>query len=198
MLGYTMLFLFGATVVVHYFAHELVYLFWFSNHTTLIIGLALLFRSRFWLTAEVALGIIPEILWIADFLSSRFFAYNLFGFTSYLFEPSYSLMQYILALQHLLVLPLAAIALWVMRPLPGSYFGAFLHGTFLWASGYLLRPQLNINCSYRACISLFEHKAYILFWPFLALGIVWLTYRMLLIANLVNNGTCRDVKNRSS
>lgn len=182
LLGYSMLLLFGVTLFVHYLSHELVYLFWFSNHTTLIIGLALLFRNRFWLTAEVALGIIPELLWISDFLSFRFFAHPLFGFTSYIFEPSYPLMQYLLALQHLFVLPLTVIALWIMRPLRGSYFGAFLHSAFLWTSGYLLGSQFNVNCSYHACLFLFEHHAYVLFWPFLALGMIWLTYRMLLIS----------------
>ncbi len=180
MLGYFMLLLFGMTVFVHHLSHDLVYLFWFSNHTTLVIGLALLFRSRFWLTAEVALGLLPELLWIVDFVSARFFSYPIFGFTSYLFDPSYPLLQYLLALQHLFVLPLAIIALWFMHPQRGSYGGAFLHGVLLWFSGYLLRPQLNINCSYHACISFFEHKAYLLFWPFLALGIIWLVYRILL------------------
>jgi len=182
LLGYSMLLLFVITVFVHYRSHELVYLFWFSNHTTFILGLALLFRSRFWLTAEVALGIIPELLWIADFVSNLAFAFPLFGFTSYLFEPSYPFLQYILTLQHLFVLPLAALALWRMHPLQGSYFGAVLHGTVLWIVGYVLGPQLNINCSYRACIFLLEHNTYILFWPFLGLGITWIAYRMLILA----------------
>ncbi|MBI4440682.1 hypothetical protein HY639_00800 [Candidatus Woesearchaeota archaeon] len=173
--GYCMLLVFALTALVHYLSGNLLEMTWFSNHTTLLIGIAILSRSRFWLTAETALAVLPEYTWISDFVYHYATGEYLTGATTYLTQmsPAY----YALAMQHLLVLPVAVICLWHMGAQHNSYIGVFLHGVVLWVTGYML----NTNCTLTPCVSFLAHKVYFVFWPFLMLFLGWLSYRLLLI-----------------
>lgn len=169
LIGFLMLMLFVVQAGLLYLSNELRYLWWFSNHAPLIIGLALIFRSSVWLTAEVAIGIIPEAIWITDFVYHALTGSFLTGVTSYLAQLQS--VQYVVALQHLVVIPFALACLWILGSENGIMI-SFSHGVVLWLSGYILSPELNINCSHKACVSFLEHPAYVLFWPFAAMLII--------------------------
>ncbi|MFQ5621685.1 MAG: hypothetical protein ACE5FT_07665, partial [Candidatus Nanoarchaeia archaeon] len=71
------------------------YILWFCNHTAIVLGIAFLFRSPYWITAEVSVGLIPQLLWGIDYLSKLFFGTHwLGGFTSYMFSPEYHYLHY--------------------------------------------------------------------------------------------------------
>ncbi len=178
-IGFLLLLLFIAQAGLLILSHDYRYFVWFSNHAALIIGLAILYRSSLWITAEVAIGFVPEMVWITDFVYHIFTGKFLTGVTAYL--AVLSPLQYAIALQHLLVIPLALLCLWFMGADGNGMMVAFVHGVLLWLSGYVLIPEANINCSYKSCITLLDHPAYILFWPFIALLVIFMSYGLLLL-----------------
>ncbi len=183
LVGFLMLLLFVIQAGLLYLSNELRYLWWFSNHAPLIIGLALIFRSSVWLTAEVAIGIIPEMIWITDFVYNALTGSFLTGVTSYLaqLQP----VQYVVALQHLIVIPFALACLWILGSENGIMM-AFSHGVVLWLSGYILSQELNINCSHMPCVPFLEHPAYVLFWPFAAILIIVMSNWILIVLSKDN------------
>ena len=74
--------------------------FWWCDHAVLILGLAILFRNTFWLTAELNIALLPQILWSFDFFSKVFFNKFIFGVTAYMFEGPWAFK--ILSYQHLM------------------------------------------------------------------------------------------------
>ena len=178
LVGYLMISIFLFTAIIFYFTGHLKELLWFSNHAPLIIGLALLYRNKFWLTVEVILGFVPELVWIIDFIYSLIYSVPFFGVISYL--SLQSPMHYIISLQHLMVIPLAVICLWKMGIHKDAFSGAFAQIAVLWAASYLVGFSSNTNCVFKACLPILMYPAYFMFYPFLIVGITWVTYRLLL------------------
>ena len=86
--------LLGLTGIVANIINKTPYnLVWFCNHTSLILVIAFLFRSSFWITAEVSIGLIPQMLFSIDFLGKLIFNKFPFGFTDYMFSPHFKKSQ---------------------------------------------------------------------------------------------------------
>ncbi|MEM3126853.1 MAG: hypothetical protein QW331_02180 [Candidatus Woesearchaeota archaeon] len=94
---------------------SLVYFFWLSNHISFFIGLAILFKSSFWLTAELSIAFVGELGWIVDFLSKLIFGVYLFGSTEYMFSPTYPTTLYWASMNHLIILPFGLAALFLLK-----------------------------------------------------------------------------------
>ena len=60
---------------------------WLCNHAPLLIGLAILFRSYFWLIAEISLLAVGSLNWSLDFLSKLFFDKYLLGICKFGMQP---------------------------------------------------------------------------------------------------------------
>ena len=147
--------------------------FWWCDHAGIIVGLAILFRNSFWLTAELNIAIIPQILWSMDFLSKTFFDKFIFGFTAYMFEGHWALK--FLSYQHLFMFILAIVALFMMgKANKKAWIGSIIHGVIIFITGLLIPASYNINCAHRSCLG-FEAHPYPLVWWALFLAIVFVT-----------------------
>ncbi len=146
------------------------YIVWFSNHTFIVLGLALLFRSPFWAFAELCLGAIPELIWSLDFLSGS----KLLGITGYMFKNGAFDWLHLYSLQHLLFIPAALYAMYLLGgPIKKAWLGSIAQGIVMWGFSFPF-PELNINCVYYKC--LFDLPFYQLTWPLLIAVQVFLIY----------------------
>jgi hypothetical protein len=136
-------------------------IFWICGHTTLIMGLAIIFRNKFWLTAELNIILIPQIIWTIDYLGKLIFDKFLFGFTTYMFEGNWIFK--ILSYQHLFVFILTIYAVYLIKPSKKAWIGSIIHGIFLLSSGLIISEHYNINCAHRNCLN-FQIPHYLLIW----------------------------------
>ena len=140
------------------------YAVWFSNHSFIILGIALLFSSRFWVMAELCLGLIPELIWNIDYLAKLFTGEYIWGFTSYMFTDTGSFAwAHLYSLQHVLFIPAGLFALYLLKgSIRHSYLGSLLHGGIIWGLSFLMPG--NINCVYENCLPILI-PYYIAVWP---------------------------------
>ena len=61
------------------------YIFWFCNHASIIIGILILLKNKYWLTAELSLALVPQLVWSIDFFGFLLFKKTIFGITDYVF-----------------------------------------------------------------------------------------------------------------
>lgn len=157
------------------------YVVWFCNHAMLIVGLSLLFKNRFWLTAMLNWAIIPVTLWAVDFLSKVLFGVFPFKVTDYLFEGPFWL--HVISLQHLITVPLMLYAMWLLgRPHKWAWTGTALHGMLLlFISYFFIRPDFNVLCAHSSCVPSIvpDGPYYLLRWTLTSAGIFIITNFML-------------------
>ncbi len=155
------------------------YAVWFCNHAMIIVGLAILKRNRFWLTAMLNWALIPVGLWIIDFLVRLLFGVHLFRITEYMFQRPW--WQDLLSLQHLVTVPLMLWAMYLLgRPHARAWLGTAIHGAVLWVISYfLISPDYNINCVYETCARVLAIPNYVLWWPIIAVTIFFVTNKLL-------------------
>ncbi len=155
--------------------------FWLSNHVLLLLGIGVLMRNRFLVTAELCIALVPETLWTLDFLSKILFDKYLFGVTKYVFEQGLNFLT-LSALQHLLIVPLGIIALWFLGVSDKAWKYSFIHASLLWPAGFLAGQEYNLNCIFRYCIVYFENlENYMIAWPVIVLI-------MIILSNFVLRG----------
>ena len=134
----------------------LVDFFWLCNHAPLLIGLAILFRSFFWLTAEISLLAVGSLNWSLDFLSKLFFDKYFLGSTDYIFT-AISPESAISILLHLGVLPLAVLGFFlIQKPKEkkvNAWKGSLLHVLILVPFVLYFGEAHNLNCFLKPCIS---------------------------------------------
>lgn len=146
------------------------YAVWFCNHAMLIAGIAVLLRSRFWLTAMLNWALIPVSAWAIDFIARLFFGVFVFRITEYMFVDQW--WKHLLSLQHLFTVPLMLYALHLLgKPSPRAWLGTGAYGLALWITSYfLITPDYNINCAHEACVPWLALPGYAFVWPLIALA----------------------------
>lgn len=128
-------------------------IFWLCNHATLIIGLAILYRSSFILIGELSLSLAGSLTWTMDYLSRVFFNFHLFGSTEYIFDEIGTFFFYISSINHLIFIPLVLTALFLInKPAKNSWKFSLSHGIFLIAIAFLFEKDYNLNCIVQSCI----------------------------------------------
>jgi len=155
------------------------YIVWFSNHTFIVLGLALLLKSPFWAFAQLLLGAIPELTWSLDFLWRMFTGEHIWGFTSYMFKNGAFDWLHLYSLQHLLFVPAALYAMYLLGgPVKKAYLGSLGQGAAMWGVSMALPFDLNINCVNYQCM--FDLPFYQITWPFLIFIHIFLVYGLVL------------------
>lgn len=151
------------------------YAAWFSNHTFIILGLALLLKSPFWAFAQLCIGAIPELVWSADFLARAFTGSHIWGFTSYMFKNGTFDLLHLYSLQHILFVPAALYAIYLLKgPVKQAWLGSLAHLAILWGISYRFPFDFNINCVNYKCI--FDLPFYQISWPLLMIALVFAVY----------------------
>ena len=168
------------STTVFYAYDQLTSLLWFCNNTSFVLGLAFLLRSKFLITAETVLGFVPQVIWTVDYLGNLF-GVNIFNATTYMFDPSYPTMLYVLSLHHLLLLPAMLYGIRSIGFHKLGWIGALGHGALLWAvSFFLTNPELNLNCIHQSCVSILPTTMYSFIWPlFYSVAALLPTYLMM-------------------
>lgn len=151
------------------------YIVWFSNHTFIILGLALLLKSPFWAFAQLCLGAIPELIWSFDFVFRLLTGAQLWGITEYMFKNGAFDWLHLYSLQHIFFVPAALYAMYLLGgPVRNAWLGSIGQGIVMWGLSFAFSPDLNINCVYYKC--LFDLPLYRITWPALILLHVILVY----------------------
>ncbi len=152
---------------------------WFSNHTFIILGLALLFRSPFWAFAELCIGFLPELVWSTDFLARVFTGAHIWGFTSYMFKNGAFDWFHLYSFQHILFVPAALYAMYLLGgPVKQAWLGSLAHGAAMWGVSFGFPFDFNINCVYHKCI--FDLPFYQLSWPLIMIAHIFVVYGLVL------------------
>ncbi|MFH1365445.1 MAG: hypothetical protein ABIH28_02595 [archaeon] len=166
-IGFFLIFLFVLRLFSLFIGENIIHFFWLCNHAPLIIGLAILFRKSFLLTAEVSFLFVGFLSWVLDYLFKLFFNAHLFGTTAYLFPITNFFFFSITTTVHFLTFPLALIALFLIKkPEPKAWKGALIHAIILIPFSVYFGEKYNLNCFLKPCINLFPD---IIFYPLLFL-----------------------------
>lgn len=128
--------------------------FWLCNHVPLLIGIAILFRSSFWLMAEVSFLFVGMFLWIVNFLSYLLIDKIIFVSAEYIFVSAGTIFFYLSVTLHLLTLPLAIIAIFLLKkPEPLAWKGSLFHGIILIPIMIYFGESYNLNLFLRSDLS---------------------------------------------
>ncbi len=167
------------------------YLAWFSHQVPLGLGIALLARSRWLLTAETALGIIPESLWLVDFVGYLLSGQFIFGVTADLFSGAEPMPVAWWSYLHVLYVPCMLICLRLLGGAsPWGWVGSLAHGAFLFLIPTLLiTPDYNVNCVAASCVETFipttEYHS-LVWWSVLALMVLLVNAALIFLPRAVS------------
>ncbi len=157
-----------------------IHLLWFSNHWALLLAIAAFSRSTWLLSAELCIGLIPEIAYMIDFTIESLTGSSLWGSTSYMFSPDYSPILYAQGMFHFAILPLAILLFIKWGVHPHAWIAALAHALFILTISHAF-PQFNINCSQQACASwLSGIQPYYIMYPFVGLIAIMYTQQLLI------------------
>ncbi len=176
-LGWFFLVLGIISVFWHVVVQDWRYAVWFCNHAMIIVGIAVLNRNRFWLTAMLNWALVPVSLWVIDFVGKLVFGVYIFKITEYMFvEPWW---RHFLGFQHLFTIPLMLYALYLLgKPMKNAWVGTAFHGAVLWIISYfLITPDYNINCAHTSCVPMIipQTPLYAVLWPIIAIAMFFIT-----------------------
>ncbi|MFH1248738.1 MAG: hypothetical protein V1660_01145 [archaeon] len=158
---------------------------WFSSHVIILLGVGILLRSRFLLTAELCIALIPETLWSIDFLGKLFSNKYFIGITQYMFEGKFDFVA-LVNLEHLLIIPLGLVAVWYLGRDKNGWKGSLIHVLVLWVIGLIAGPIYNINCIFKSCTLLFGNlSSYMILWPIIVFSMICLSNVILELFSLM-------------
>lgn len=167
------------SIVVHFTIGQPIHLLWYCNHMHILAGILILLRKRYWLTAVLSLGLIPVFLWIVDYISHIVFRYNLLGIVDYLYQETNPLLITLIH-QHLFVLPLAVIALWLIGgAVKDAWKGSLLYAGILFVISFPFDLKWKLNCVRVSCISFLPNTL-----PFILLQYV-LIFAAIVVSNWI-------------
>lgn len=149
---------------------------WFCYSGLIIIGISILIRNSYLLTAQLNIFTIPLILWTIDFVYFLAVKHSLFGIVDYFFATS-TLIAKIISLQHLFTIPLSFYAMYLLKQKrKDAWKLSFLEIILIYIVSIILTSESsNINCVYRACVNFIPAKFYTITWFALAFLMVSLT-----------------------
>lgn len=135
------------------FFGEPIHIFWLCNHVILIMGVAILFRSSFWLIAEFSFLFLGQVVWVVGVLIYVFFGIMIPGSSTYLLYD-FSFLNLISLAVHFLTLPVGAFAIYLIgRREKFAWAGGLIHALVLVPFALYFGRDYNLNCIYESCVS---------------------------------------------
>ena len=167
------------------FRGEPSWLLWSCYIGLIIIGLGALLQKGYLIASQLNILTLPLILWQIDFIYYLFFDQYLFGISQYFFSPELLPLARFISLEHLFLLPLAFVVLWLVGlnwrhswqiSLGQLIISAFL--LYVFTDG-----SQNINCVFQSCLSFISTSPwYLMKWLIIAstmvIGTNWLINRL--------------------
>lgn len=131
-------------------------IFWLCYTGILLVMIGIWKNKSHLILSQIIILAIPDILWIIDFLGILITGNSLMNLSSYFFEPR-PLLAKLVSLQHLYVIPLTLIALYLIKidkQKLALKFAAVQLAVFLFLSRVFTSSEDNINCVYNTCFDL--------------------------------------------
>jgi len=158
-----------------------IHILWLCNHIIVLIGISILFRSSFWLTAEFIFLFFGQLVWVVVLLLFFIFGIVLPGNSAYLIYGTLEglgFLNWVALLVHFLTLPLAFIAILLLnKEEKFAWKGSVLHGLVLVPFILFFGSFYNLNCFYKPCLEVIPNvPLYPLF--------VFITYFLILVIPL--------------
>ncbi len=141
---------------------------WFCNLALIGIGYGIVAKDRGLLIGFVAIASYTQVFWIFDNLFVVLSGKPRFGLVDYLYQPSFPMDEFLLTHYHYFTLPIAIVAILLMKEVKGSAVKkALIFNPFIFGVSYFVFPaDQNVNCIHRSCFPGYES----LQGPFYALG----------------------------
>jgi hypothetical protein len=127
---------------------------WFCSVALFVLGFGILLRSAMLLNTFLSIALLVQPLWMLDYIWISFFGVPLNGFSSFVFQPSFGVLEFVNNFRHMFMIPLGFYAVFMFsRKDRKSYFFIFLFLLSVLGITYILAPpQLNINCVNSSCV----------------------------------------------
>ncbi|MEA3329652.1 MAG: hypothetical protein U9Q06_02815 [Nanoarchaeota archaeon] len=147
------------------YEYDFLSILWFCYLGLILIGVGVLFRNSFLIASQLNILTIPLIIWSLDFIYFIFTKNYLFGITDYFFEAG-PLISKIVTVQHLYTIPLAFIALYLIKlKRKNAWKLSIFQVVAFYAGIYFFTPvERNINCVFKFCGDFQVPMLYSVFW----------------------------------
>jgi len=153
-IGWFLILLGGIRIFQLVFFGEPVHLFWLCNHVIIFMGIAILFRSSFWLIAEFCFLFIGEFIWVIGLLIYISFGIIIPGNSAYLLYDA-KFINLISILVHVLTLPLGLWAIFLLgKKKKFAWVGGLIHAIILIPFVLYFGANYNLDCFYKPCFSI--------------------------------------------
>ena len=125
---------------------------WFSYTALLLIGIGILTKNPYLIASQVNIVFIPYLFWNVDFFYVLFTGNSLFGITDYFFQ-SRPLLSQIITLQHVFIIPISFLALYLMELKRKDFWKlSVIEVAVFFFIIKILKPTENINCIFENCL----------------------------------------------
>lgn len=161
------------------FFGEPIHILWLCNHVIVLMGIAILFRSSFWLIAEFSFLFLGQVVWIFGVLLFVFFGIEIPGNSTYLLYDL-NFLNLVSLLVHFLTLPIGVFAIYLLGKKESfAWIGGLIHATLLVPFALYFGEYYNLNCIYKPCVSFlpdFSGYSLLLIPVYFALVVIPLNY----------------------
>lgn len=156
------------------FLLDLSNLLWFCSHTPLIFAFAFFTKNTNIIKTLISIGLIPQLIWIIDYLGKIIFGIFIFGATDYMFISAPFISYIISIFEHFLSTILALIITYKIKPKKKTLLYAFIYLlAILILSLTLTTENYNYNLTRHILIGgEFTFPGYQYAWIFLAMILI--------------------------
>lgn len=125
---------------------------WFCYVAMILLGIGILRRDKFIVVSQISILAIPLLFWNIDFFYFIINGRSLFNIVDYFFIPGISLGK-IISLQHLLTIPLAGYAIYLMKLDTKESWKIGVAELFIlfFITRLMTNPIENVNCVFENC-----------------------------------------------
>lgn len=161
---------------------------WFCSITLFLLAFGLMLRNSMLLNSFLAMALLVQPFWIADYVWNTFFGEPLNGFASYIFQPNFTALELTDSFRHMFMIPFGFYAVFtVSKKDRKSYLFIPAFIVFLLGFSYFFAPEHdNANCVFSPCVngfggwlSGFQYSLFFLF------GVIILSLAISLMINAI-------------
>ena len=152
------------------------FLLWSCNNFCIFLAVACYFENMQMLKGISYLGLVSQLLWVADF-NAHFLGFNLSGVSDYIFIEGYTYPNEVSIALHTIVPMVVLLLSFKIRPEIQSIVYASVYATILFLVTLALGPQSeDINCVFTGCGNTVYLPYTIFVWPLYAFLTILLSY----------------------
>lgn len=148
-------------------------LFWFCYLGLILLGIGSFFKSSTLVVSQMNILLTPAALWSVDFVYLLTTGKELWGLTNYFFEST-SVLENVISSQHLFVIPVAAVVVYLLGRVPiFAWAVSFIQMVVFFFVGRAVLPmESEVNCFFTSCMPFELPGNYMYWWLGIALAMV--------------------------